>query len=116
MLESAAAASSSLTELASSAQGGEGRLTRARGSVSGNLATLGWPESSAQASNPSITDAAAKLLSGEVHTPADPLPLHLTQGGTAGARGKPTSYDLFEWRPIADGWSVHPCRQAQGDH
>ena len=67
MLESIAAANSSLTEPASSAPGGEGRLTRGRGSVSGNLAALGRAEGSAQANNPSITDAAAKLLSGAAH-------------------------------------------------
>ena len=64
MLESIAAANSSLTEPASSALGGEERLTRGQGSVSGNLAALGRIEGSAQAGNPSITDAAAKLLSG----------------------------------------------------
>lgn len=67
MLESAVAANSSLTEPASSAPGGEGRLTRGRGSVSGNLAALGMPEGTGQASNPSITDAAAKILSGTAH-------------------------------------------------
>lgn len=68
MLESALAAASSLTEEpASSAQALEGRMTRGRGSVSGRLASLGRPEGSAadtQAANPSITDAAAKMLSG----------------------------------------------------
>ncbi len=62
MLESAIAASSSLTEPASSAPAGEGRLTRGRGSVSGNLAAM--TEGSMQASNLSITDAAAQMLSG----------------------------------------------------
>ena len=73
-LESIAAANSSLTEPASSAPGGEGRLTRGRGSVSGNLAALGRPEGSAQAGNPSITDAAAKLLSGTALVLARPHP------------------------------------------
>ena len=68
MLESIAAANSSLTEPASSAPGGEGRLTRGRGRVSGNLAALGRPEGSAQANDPSIADTAAKLLSGAAHT------------------------------------------------
>ena len=68
MLESALAAASSLTEEpASSAQALEGRMTRGRGSVSGRLASLGRPDGSAadpQPGNPSITDAAAKMLSG----------------------------------------------------
>ena len=69
MLESALEANSSLTtEPASSAAGPKGRLTR--GSVSGNLASLGSlgraeaGQADAQASHPSITEAATKMLSG----------------------------------------------------
>ena len=97
MLESVAAANSSLTELASSAPSGEGRLTRARGSVSGNLAALGRPEGSAQASNPSITDAAAKLLSGTAHMPANPPPSHLTHKRRADAAAVAAEQLLSEW-------------------
>ncbi|CAL5226040.1 g8852 [Coccomyxa viridis] len=65
MLESIAAANSSLTEPASSAPGGKGCLMRGQGSVLGNLAALGRPEGSAHANDPSIADAAARLLSGK---------------------------------------------------
>lgn len=68
MLESAVAANSSLTDPASSAPAGEGRLTRGRGSVSGNLAGMARGEGSKAAlegSHPSITEAATKMLSGE---------------------------------------------------
>ena len=68
MLESIAAANSSLTEPASSAPGGKGCLMRGQGSVLGNLAALGRPEGSAHANDPSIADAAARLLSGAAHT------------------------------------------------
>ncbi len=68
MLDSAVAANSNVTEPASSTPAGEGRLTRGRGSVSGNLAGMVKAEGSKPApegSYPSVTEAATKMLSGE---------------------------------------------------